>query len=111
MSEVGKKDAIGNRKKPRLSLIPIEALWALGDALTYGEQHYGTNNWRAGLPITVLLDAAMRHISQFANGETHDKDSGCHHLGSAMANLSFAIWMTIFKPNFDDRYKHENNTK
>lgn len=100
----GKKDAIGDPNKPRLSLIPKEALWALGGALTYGEKHYGTHNWKKGLPISVLLDAALRHINEFNTGENIDEKSKNHHLGNAMANLSMAIWTLEHKPEMDDRW-------
>lgn len=105
--EGGKKDAIGDPNKPRLSLIPIEALWALGGALTYGEKHYGSHNWRAGIKISILLDAALRHINEFADGEDIDQKSQNHHLGNAMANLAMAISTLANKPEFDDRYKKD----
>lgn len=104
-NEKGKKDALNDPTKPRLSLIPKSALWALGGALTYGEKHYGTHNWRKGIPVSVLLDAAMRHIVQFANGEDIDEKSQNHHLGNAMANLAMAVEMTNIKPNMDDRHE------
>ncbi len=100
----GKKDAIGNRKQPRLSLIPIEAMWALGDAFTYGEEHYGSHNWRNGIQVSYLIDAAMRHIEQFNAGEDIDQPSECHHLGCAMANLSMAIALSK-RTDCDDRRK------
>lgn len=103
----GKKDAIGDLNKPRLSLIPKEALWALGGALTHGETRYGKENWKLGIKISYLLDSALRHISQFNSGEDIDQQSNNHHLGNAMANLSMAIWMCQHKPDFDDRWKPE----
>lgn len=105
----GKKDAMGDPNKPRLSLIPKEALWQIGGALTYGEKHYGTHNWRKGIPISLLLDAAMRHISQFAEGEDIDPGSGNPHLGNAIANLCMAIQLLKDKPSCDDRFKKETN--
>ena len=107
----GKKDAIGNSEKPRLSLIPKSALWALAGALTYGEKHYGTHNWREGIKVSYLIDAAMRHMTQFMDGEDIDPGSNNHHLGNAMANLSMAIEMVESMPNFDDRYKIEKRTE
>jgi hypothetical protein len=101
----GKKDAIGDLNKPRLSLIPIEALWALGKALTYGEVHYGTHNWRDGIKISYLLDAAMRHINEFNAGEDIDIKSKNHHLGNAMANLAMVISILANNPEMDDRWK------
>jgi len=105
----GKKDAIGNPNKPRLSLIPKDALWSLGRALTYGEKHYGTFNWRKGIPISYLVDAALRHINEFNDGEDIDEKSQNHHLGNAMANLAMAIQTLIDNPKLDDRFKKDKN--
>lgn len=102
----GKKDAKDKKTKdkPRLSLIPKEALWAMGNAFTYGETYYGTHNWRKGIPISYLLDAAQRHINEFNNGEDIDIKSQNHHLGNAMANLAMAIEIIKIKPKMDDRF-------
>ena|SRR5271165_3356360 len=106
----GKKDAIGDPEKPRLSLIPKEALWELGKALTYGEKHYGTHNWRKGIKISYLMDAAFRHGNQFLSGENIDPQSGVHHLGCMLANISFAISLHKNNEECDDRYsKGEKN--
>lgn len=105
--ELGNKDAIGDTSKPRLSLIPKSALWALGGALTYGEKHYGTHNWRKGIPVSVLLDAALRHINEFNAGENIDQKSQNPHLGNAMANLAMAIELLQTNPDMDDRFKKE----
>jgi hypothetical protein len=101
----GKKDAIGDLNKPRLSLIPKRALWALGGALTYGEVHYGSHNWRKGISISYLIDAALRHINEFNDGENIDVKSQNHHLGNAMANLAMAIELSETNVAMDDRYK------
>lgn len=113
----GNKDAIGDSSKPRLSLIPKEALWTLGTALTHGEKRYGTTNWKEGIPTSYLIDAALRHILQFSAGEDIDEQSKNLHLGNALANLSMIIWLLEHKPECDDRYtkgKHvsqKNNKK
>lgn len=105
----GKKDAINDPNKPRLSLIPKEALWATGQALTYGENHYGTNNFKEGIPISYLLDGALRHINEFNDGEDFDEKSKNLHLGNAMANLAMAIYMYYNKQEYDDRFKKEKS--
>lgn len=109
LKTVGKKDAIGDIEKPRLSLIPKEALWALGRALTYGEMHYGTHNWRNGIKISYLIDGALRHIHQFNDGEDIDEKSKNIHLGNAMANLAMAIQLLKDHPELDDRFKNETD--
>lgn len=103
--EKGKKDAIGDPNKPRLSLIPKEALWQMGGAFTYGEKHYGSHNWRKGIKISYLLDAAIRHINEFNDGENIDVKSGNPHLGNAMADLAMAIELLKNNPDMDDRHK------
>ena len=102
----GKKNSMTDKKnKPRLSLIPNEALFQMGSALTYGEDKYGTFNFKKGIKLSYLLDAAMRHISQFNNGEDNDLESGHSHLGHALANLAMCIDTHKNLPMFDDRYK------
>lgn len=109
MSEAkGNKDAIGDPNKPRLSLIPKEALWALGKALTHGEERYGTHNWRKGIKLSYLLDSALRHINEFNDGQDIDEQSQNIHLGNAMANLAMAIELYYRNPDMDDRFKHED---
>lgn len=105
----GKKNAIGDTNKPRLSLIPKEALWSMGRALSHGEIKYGTHNWREGIKISYLLDAALRHIIQFNDGEDIDKDSNNHHLGNAMADLAMALELLHTNPELDDRHKRDGN--
>lgn len=103
----GKKNAIGDPNKPRLSLIPRSAIWGMAKAFTHGETKYGTFNYKEGIKITYLLDAAMRHITQFLDGENIDQDSQCLHLENAMAGLAMAIDMYYNKSEMDDRYKGE----
>lgn len=105
---LGSKDAIGDLSKPRMSFIPKEALWEAGKALAYGEKYYGANNWKKGIKVTHSLDAAVRHIYQFIDGETLDTKSKCHHLGSAIVNISMALWTSIHKPELDDRWETAN---
>ena len=107
---LGPKNAVGDRKKPRLSLIPKEALWQLGDALTVGEYKYSTHSWKKGIEISYSIDAALRHIQQFNSGENTDDETKCTHLGSALANLSFAIWTLEHRPDLDDRYKNSKES-
>lgn len=94
--------------KPRLSLIPIEALYAMGIGFSYGEKKYHTHSFREGnIDISYLLDAAARHSAQFSNGEDFDNESGNHHLGSAMCNLAMAIHIYYNNPENDDRFKRK----
>lgn len=80
--------------KPPLSLIPRSGLFAVARALAHGKQLYGTHNWRGGMDWSRLLDAALRHINQFADGEDFDNAPGGSnelHLANAICCLMFLI--------------------
>jgi hypothetical protein len=94
-----------DREKPDLSLIPMDALWEMARAFTYGAHKYGRHNYREGIEISRLLAASMRHITQFNEGEDYDEESKALHLGNAMAGLAMAIYMYKNKPEMDNRYK------
>lgn len=95
MSNEGKpsnpKDAIVGDKVP-LHLVPaaFKALTAIG--LAEGRFKYGAWNWRkAGVRASVYLDAHMRHIDDWINGEDHDPETGVHNLANAAACLAIIV--------------------
>lgn len=91
-------ERLGRREpaRARLDLIPLEALEAMGEAFGRGEARYGRldanrllANW-AGLDLASdksPLNHALKHLAQFAAGET-DED----HLGHALANVAMLAW-------------------
>ena len=93
-----------DNNKPNLALIPKEAMWHMGQALAYGASKYGADNFKEGMQIRRSLAAALRHIYQFLDGENIDAESGCNHLGNAMASLAMACYTLENRPEFDDRY-------
>lgn len=102
MSDIGIKHDNG---KPDMTDIPLEAMWEMGKAFTYGQRKYGKNNYRNGMLISRQLAAAIRHIYQHLDGETVDKETGITtHLGHAMASLAMAIYNLKNNPQFDDRF-------
>jgi Domain of unknown function (DUF5664) len=85
------KDVIGSTKLP-LSLWPATAtaLGCLG--MLEGKLKYGKANFRAkGILLSVYLDAAIRHLSQFLEGEENDPDSGLDHLAHALATVAIIV--------------------
>lgn len=103
-----KRGTKADDSKPDLSLIPKDALWEMAKAFTYGANKYGRHNYREGIEISRLLAAAMRHITQFNEGENHDEESQALHLGNAMAGIAMAIYMYYNKPDMDNRYKKDS---
>jgi hypothetical protein len=90
--------------KPNLALTPIEAIWAMGESLSYGAKKYGDDNFREGLHVRRQLAAALRHVYQALEVEDVDAESGCLHLGNAMASIAMAIYTIKHNPQFDNRY-------
>lgn len=90
--------------KPDYTHIPIEAMQAMGAAFTYGAKKYGGDNYREGLLVRRQIAAALRHIYQFLDEGDVDAESGCLHLGSALASLAMACYTVKNIPELDDRY-------
>lgn len=93
-----------DQDKPRLALIPPEAIIEVGKVFTFGASKYGENNWRKGFKWTRLISAALRHIMAFSMGEDMDPESGLNHLAHASACL-FMLLALFSKKDLDDRYK------
>lgn len=87
------EDVIGRKfdsGKPEYGLIPPHALEELAVVLTIGAKKYERENWRF-VPEAErrYFDALMRHLWAWKRGETHDPETGRHHLGHAACCLFF----------------------
>ncbi len=78
--------------KPPIALIPGPALIHMADAFRDGAKKYGPANWRND-PVTTstYVNAALRHILAYYDGETNASDSGVHHLGHAAGCLAILL--------------------
>lgn len=77
--------------KPRMSLIPHDAMVAVAEVLTFGAKKYDSWNWAKGFKYSRLLDAAYRHLGAWKEGETKDPESGLSHLAHAACCIVFLI--------------------
>jgi len=85
------KDRLG-LKKTRLSLVPPASLLYQALAMEDGARKYGPYNWRANKVIaTIYVDAAMRHLLAWADGEELAPDSQKPHLAHALACLGIIV--------------------
>lgn len=92
-----------DKGKPRMSLVPRDAMVGTAQALGYGADKYGTYNFTGGLAYTRLTDATLRHIYAFLAGEDLDPESGLSHIHHAAATLAMLQYMLTHKPEMDDR--------
>jgi hypothetical protein len=91
--------------KARMSLLDSSWLLGVAEVLTFGEKKYQAHNWRKGISVSRLMDAAGRHQAAFNDGEDLDPESGKGHLYHASCCLMFASWMIKHRPDLDDRCK------
>jgi hypothetical protein len=88
---VNPKDAVGN-KKVSITKFPATAVFHGARAMMNGAAKYGPYNWRDNNVIAgIYVDAAIRHIYAWFEGEEVAKDSGVHHLGHALATIAVLI--------------------
>lgn len=85
------KDALG-MKKVSFTKFPPAALAHGAHAMMNGASKYGPYNWRENAVVaSIYIDACMRHLNAWFDGEETASDSGVHHLGHAMACLAIIL--------------------
>lgn len=84
-----------DKDKARPALIPEGFVMLMGEVFAYGAKKYEVDNWQKCEDSRRYVDAALRHVYQFAEGETNDDPgkggSGLHHLGHAAASIAM-LW-------------------
>lgn len=97
------KDAVGSTKPP-MSVVPFGFLLEMGVGMLEGACKYSRHNYRdAGVRISIYVDAAMRHIMRFWEGQDIDPDSGINHLTKAACCLAVIRDAQMNSKCFDDR--------
>jgi hypothetical protein len=94
-----------NSGKPDLSLIPLVTLEDEARVWMYGKAKYAAWNWAKGMPWSVPLACALRHLAAFQSGEDIDPESGQPHLAHAMCNLRMLTLYSRTYTEGDDRPK------
>jgi hypothetical protein len=82
------KDKYGKKKVANLSVIPPASIIYEGLAMMDGAEKYGPFNWRENKVIAhIYIDACIRHLMSWWDGEDLSEDAKKHHLGHAKACL------------------------
>jgi hypothetical protein len=95
-------------QKPRMDLIPPEAMEALATILKYGASKYGNRNWETGMKWGRVFGAAQRHLWAWMRGEKDDPESGHPHLWHALCGIAFLVAYESRGIGEDDRGKSGN---
>lgn len=96
-----KKGMKFNTGKLRYSIIPMEAVREVVKVSEYGAIKYEPNNWKNIKDMNIYYDALMRHIIAWKTGETHDLESGLHHLAHGAWNALTLVWFAIQNGELD----------
>ena len=106
----GRKD---DDNKARLDLIPSEAVFALGEILTFGARKYADRNWEKGMRWGRVFAALMRHLWAWWAGEgptcrsfvfgSLDAETTRSHLWHALCCLVFLVSYEERGVGTDDR--------
>lgn len=82
---INPKDLLGI-KKVSITKLPAAGIIHGAHAMMHGAEKYGPYNWRAKEVVAgIYIDAAIRHLLSWFEGEETANDSGVHHLGHALA--------------------------
>lgn len=86
------KDRVGMTKIPNLSVVPSTSIIEEGKAMAHGAAKYGPYNWRSEkIQSHIYIDAVLRHVMQWQDGEELDQESGVSHLSHAKAGLGVLL--------------------
>jgi hypothetical protein len=78
-------------------------------AMKNGAKKYSKFNWRnQKVQAQIYIDACLRHVLEWFDGEENAADSGVHHLGHAAACLAILLDAQENDCLIDDRPKKGN---
>lgn len=97
-----------DNEKPIYSCLPPAGMRELGKTQALGAKKYGPNNYRKGIEVSRLLDAAFRHLLAASSGVDYDEE-GNNHLSACAWNCLVAIQMIADHHEMDNRYKEKSN--
>lgn len=99
------KGAAGATKTP-LGLIPPFAMEQTAWAHKLGAEKYGPYNWRdTGVCASTYINAMMRHLNAWRDGEDFDPESGISHLAHVACNCNILLDADYCNTLQDDRNK------
>lgn len=88
----------------------LEALHGLGNywdecakVFDFGRRKYSEWNWAKGMPWSVPIGCAARHLKAILEGKPNDEDSGLPHAGHVYCNLVMLLQYTKTYQEGDDR--------
>lgn len=95
-----------NDGKPDWSLMPMHLLEGTVRVWMYGAKKYAAWNWAKGMAWSIPYACICRHLwAYWWKGESHDPESGEHHLDHVICNVLMLKHFERSYPEGDDRAK------
>jgi hypothetical protein len=101
------RHSVGPVIAPHASQITLHAMLDYSNVRLFGAKKYARNNWKLGIPFTKTIDAVLRHLFAYVNGQFIDPESGISHLGHVLCDLEHMIFFIGNKEmikKLDDRF-------
>ena len=92
-----------DKDKPRLDLLPFDALEAISEILAFGAKKYGDRNWEKGMDWSRLFRATLGHLWSWWRGAKADEETGKSHLWHAGCCILFLITYELRSVGKDNR--------
>jgi len=94
---LGRKDDTG---KPRMELLPFDALVEVSKVLTYGAIKYAPNNWKkVSNAKERYTGALLRHLAAWREGEVFDREIAdgwdIRHIAQVACNALFLVYLEL----------------
>ena len=91
--------------KPRMELIPPDAMIEIAKVFTMGADKYEARNWEKGTKWGRANGALLRHLMAWMGGEDKDPESGLWHMAHIAWNAICLLAYQIRGVGVDDRFK------
>lgn len=99
------------QKPSRHDLIPSGALDALARHYGVGANKYADWQWRKGYEWGKSYAALQRHLNAWWGGEDLDEETGSSHMAAAAWHCFTLLTFIDEFPEFDDRFKEDENNE
>lgn len=99
-----------DKGKPRVDLLPPDALAELGKVYAEGCKKYDERNWERGMPWSKVIRPLLKHLFLFMIGktwDTEDKGSKQRHIAKVAWNALTLLTYELRGIGKDDRNKLE----
>jgi len=80
-----------DQDKVKLSLLPWKAIRIVTRVLMFGVEKYGENNWKLCDDRDRYVNAALRHITDYIEGEKKDPETNLSPIAHAICDLLFVL--------------------